>query len=337
MAEIIVLGDINVDILGQLDAPPLLGGDCLAPELQLHCGGVGANTSLALARWGHAARLLGCAGRDWFGDFVLEILRREGVDVTFVQQTEQTLTGLILSAVAPDGQRTMIGSRGANQVLQETPPLDQVFEGVAGVHLMGYNFLTPSVAQVAKRLLAEMYRRGGWVSFDVGMAPSQQARPAVLAAAKEVDTIFLSLDEATLLTGQQESRKALEALEQFGARDAVIKLGKQGCLFRQDEQVRHAPAFPVDPVDTTGAGDAFTAAFLHARLRGWPQEECALLANAAGAAAASVTGAGEQLPGPRRVFQLLSTAPLPAGWDLVCAKLRERVKQELPLVANAKL
>lgn len=332
---ILVLGDINVDMLARLEAAPVLGGDCLAKRVELSCGGVGANTALALAKWGVRVRLVGSTGRDWFGDYVLRTLQQGGVDVSSVEQTERALTGLIFVAVSPDGQRTMFGSRGANAELRAPGVRPAELEGLQAVHLVGYNFLSPSVAEVAGRFLEEARRRNKLISLDVGMAASHQIPQTILHVAGKVDILLASADEATALTGQRDSRKAFDSLEQCGAGEVVVKLGERGCLFREEAQCRKAPAFPVRTLDTTGAGDAFTAAFLRARLQGWPRAESALLANAAGAAAASVLGAGEKVPDPETILRLLSAGRLPAEWEPVRTHALERLKGELRLVATA--
>lgn len=328
---IVILGDITVDILARLDAFPRLGGDCLVSELEFHCGGVGANTALALAKWGVPVRLLGCTGGDWFGDLALGVLRREGVDVTFLQQAESALTGLMFVAISPDGQRTMFGSRGANALLPVSAGMESCLEGRPTVHLVGYNFLSDSVSEAAGQLLREARQRRGWVSLDVGMAPSHRIPHTILQVARKADIVFLNGEEAVALTGQRDSVKAFEALEQQGLREVVVKLGEQGCLFRDKDQLRQAPAFSVPAADTTGAGDAFTAAFLRGRLHRWGKAETAVLANAAGAAAAAVVGAGERMPALRQIVGLLAGSRLAAPWELVRTQVLERLRAELTL------
>lgn len=335
MPGVLVVGDINVDILARIEALPAAGEDCLAPELELHCGGVGANAAMALARWGVPVRLCGTIGRDSFGELALDFLRRERIDVSLVRQSNHATTGLMFIAVSPDGQRTILGSRGANTELAAPMDNTHFLDGIQAAHLMGYNFLSQSGAQVAERLLEDVHRRGGWVSLDVGMAPSRQIPQVILPVAAKADILFVSQAEATALTGQRDNPSALGALEARGVREVVMKLGEQGCLFRENGILREAPSFAVATADTTGAGDAFAAAFIRARLHNWPVAEATLLANAAGAAAASVVGAGEKMPAPPHILRVLRANCLAPPWDALRIRVLERLRAELGLKESA--
>lgn len=326
---VVVLGDINVDVFARIGGFPKPGEDCLAPELELHCGGVGANTALALARWGVRVRLVGRTGRDCFGELALNFLRRQQVDASFVQQTDQAMTGLMFIAVSPDGQRTIFGSRGANAEFCAASANAPCLQGAKALYLVGYNFLTTSVAEVAEQLLEQARRQGALVSLDVGMAPSRQVPEKILQVARKVDILFVGQDEASALTGKQDAWEALAALEACTAGEVVLKRGEKGSLLLEDSTVQEIPSFPVTAADTTGAGDAFAAAFLRARLYGWPRPEAALLANAAGAAAASVVGAGEAIPTPLQIARLIGASRLDARWDPTRVRVLERLKQEL--------
>jgi sugar/nucleoside kinase (ribokinase family) len=326
-AGVLVFGDINVDIHSRLNAFQGLGTDYLVPALKLNCGGVGANTALALGRWGVPVRVLGAVGRDPLGEFLLGRLRQEGVEISLVQQVEGALTGLMFTVISRKGERTFFGSRGANAEVRTPGGRRTWLSAVGAVHLMGYNFLSPSATATARQLLRQARRLGLSVSLDVGMAPARQAGRTILQVARRADILFLSRDEARALTGRRNPRQALQALEELGAPQVILKLGPRGCLFREQDRLRNVPAFPVTVTDTTGCGDAFTAAFLYAHLSGWPNEEAALLANAAGATAATVVGAGEQLPGPAQVLRLLSRRLAPP-WEEVRRCVLQRLKKE---------
>ncbi len=328
---VVVLGDINVDVFARIGEFPKPGEDCLVPALEMRCGGVGVNAALALARWGVPVRLLGRAGRDRFGELVLRFLRRERVDVSWVQQTNEALTGLMFIAVTPDGQRTMFGSRGANDELSARAGDASHLENVGAVYLVGYNFLTATVSEVAEQLLEEAHQRGAFVSLDVGMAPSQQVPQKILQVARKADILFVGRDEAAALTGHPDAMGALSALEACGVREVVMKLGERGSSFLESGTLQKVPPFYVKAADTTGAGDAFAAAFLRARLHGWSRAEAALVANAAGAVAASRVGAGEAMPTPVQIRRLLRGSQLDARWEPVRGRVLERLKEELGL------
>jgi len=328
---VVVLGDINVDVFARIAEFPRPGEDCLVPALELHCGGVGVNAALALARWGVPVRLLGRAGRDWFGELALCFLRREQIDVSWVQQAHDALTGVMFITVTPDGQRTMFGSRGANANLSRPEGDADYLENIGGVYLAGYNFLTAAVSDVAEQLLEEAHQRGALVSLDVGMAPSQQVPQKILQVARKADILFAGWDEAAALTGKSDALGALSALQACGVREAVMKLGERGSLFLESGALQEVPSFSVKAVDTTGAGDAFAAAYLRARLHGWSRAEAALVANAAGGVAASRIGAGEAMPTPVEIQRLLRASRLDARWESGRVRVLERLKEELGL------
>jgi len=325
-----------VDVIGRVKSWPEPGDDCMAPRLEMHCGGVASNCALALTRWGISARLLGCVGRDAFGDFLLNSLQAGGVDVRWVQRTRDHMTGMAYVNVTPDGQRTFFGSRGASRLVRPVGGQSPVFAGAVAGNLMGYNFLDPGPEKLARQILKAIHARGGWISLDVGMAASKEIPGRILQVCREVDILFVSDDEAAALTGTRDPRKAYRALQRCGAREVVLKIGKRGCLVVQGGALQQVPAFNVQPVDSTGAGDAFVAAFLQARLRGWSNTEAAVAANAAGAVAASVVGAGTKMPGAREVATLLRVQRLSTRWDAVRLQVLKRLSNAERIAARPK-
>src|SRR5271170_2158295 len=231
---ILVLGDINVDIMGRVKAWPRPGEDCLSQKLEIRCGGVGANCALGLARWGAAPGLLGCVGRDIFGDYVLKVLRESHVDVRRVQRTRAAMTGIFYINVTPDGERTFFGGRGANALLRQPHRRTALSGGTAAAHIAGHSFLDPGPAQAAKLLIKAVHTRGGWVSLDVGMEPSKAIPRKILQIARRVDILLVSLDEAAALTGTRDPFQAYAALRKTGAREVVLKVGSRGCLISEN-------------------------------------------------------------------------------------------------------
>ncbi len=319
---IVVLGDINVDILGAVERWPQPGDDCLAPHLEMHLGGVAANCALALSRWGLQPRLVGCVGKDVFGNFLRRALREQRLEVQWVQSTTAAMTGFVYINVTPDGQRTFFGSRGANMLVRRPQRPHALFHRSAALHLAGYNFLTPVIESTAHYLYKCLREHSALLSLDVGPEPSRLIPRKILHLASQVDILFANTAESFSLTQERDPHNALRCLLNAGAKDIVLKLGKDGCLIFHRGAVKEVPPFPVNAIDSTGAGDAFVAAFLQARLRKWSQTEAALVANAAGAAAAKVMGAGENLPHLRDIVCVLQNPLADREWDAVrCAVL----------------
>ena len=264
------------------------------------------------------AQSLSWDGKDDFGKFLLKTLVADGVNVRSVERTANAMTGMLYINVTPDGQRTFFGSRGANQLVGRLGRRELRLLGRAqAASLMGYSFLNVSSEAAAHQIIAAVHRNNGWVSLDVGMEPSKEIPEKILRVAKTVDLLFVSSEEAMTLAGRRNPEKAFHFLLQLGVPQVVMKLGRRGCSIIDDGALRQVPSFPVRAVDSTGAGDAFTAAFLQGRLRGWRISEAALAANAAGAAAAGVVGAGERLPTVQQIVRILSAQRLKKPWEAV--------------------
>jgi ribokinase len=323
-SSLLVFGDLNIDMIGRVDEWPAPGGECLCPRLELHCGGVGANCALAIAPWGINVRLLGCVGQDRFGDLLLDTLRKTGVDIRGVQRSPRALTGMLYINVTRDGQRTFFGSRGANQFTGPPQVLASWLHSSGAAHLVGYSFLNPGPEKMARQILRQFHSRGKLVSFDVGMEPCKRIPKKILRLLPQVDLLFVSSDEAAILTGRSNPREAFLRFERAGAKEIVMKLGKRGCLISDGGILREVPSFTVRVVDSTGAGDAFTAAFLQARMRGWSPREAALVANAAGAAAASRVGAGTMLSDVAGTLKVLRTQRLKGTWEEIRLQILSR-------------
>jgi 2-dehydro-3-deoxygluconokinase len=133
--------------------------------------------------------------------------------------------------------------------------------------------------------------------------------PALREALALTDFLLLTLDEAHHLVPGADFVEAAKALHSFGPSVVVVKVGARGCVVSDGQMTIHHPGFPIVPVDTVGAGDAFAAAFIAGYLRGGSWEECAALANAMGAATAAERGAGRRIPSADRLLTLLGDNP----------------------------
>lgn len=305
MADVVALGDANVDIIAHFLAFPAKGGDALATSTEIHCGGSATNTALALARMGISTSLIARLGPDSWALKVFGCLSEAGVSPSALQRDPATMTGLMYVVVTPDGERTILGYRGAN-VLTDPDQIDeQEIRSARLFHLSGYALLAEPQRSAALRALALARRHGLTVSLDPGMAVSYDAAGEIRSLLPQVNILLPSLAEARQLAGKSAPEECARALVEVGAEVVAIKLGKQGSLVATAGGVLRVPGFAVQTRDSTGAGDNFDAGLIAGFLGGLSWEGAALLGNALGAMSATRVGASTAGPAAREVLQLL--------------------------------
>jgi ribokinase len=278
--RIVVVGDVMTDVVASLSGPVAAGSDTPARVVQ-RGGGAGANVAVWLARAGATVTLIGRIGDDHAGRAAAEGLRAEGVDAQLAVDPARP-TGTCVVLVEPGGERSMLPDAGANSGLEAV----ELPGDAAHLHLAGYGLLHPGSRPAARALLATARTAGVAVSVDPSSAaPLQRTGPqAFLEWVAGVDLLVPNRDEAATLTGMSDPKAAARALT-AQAREVVVKLGPQGALWTDGETQLRAPAVNVLVTDTTGAGDAFAAGLLAARLTGADPADalgagCALAAEA---------------------------------------------------------
>jgi ribokinase len=300
--EVIVVGDTCIDIVARVESYPPIGGDAQPIETTLAVGGTALNTAIMLRRLGINLAFCTRVGADLLGDFACQALQRNGIALDYVQRDPATLTGLVYVAVTPDGQRTMLGGAGANRHLAaEQLPLNAIRQA-RWLHVGGYTLLDVAAREAAWRASETANAANVAVSLDLSDALMRLAAEQVVAIAPYVEVLLPSGD-----AGRDLPIKAHGIIAR--------KLGASGCVIVSDDGCVPVPALCVaQVVDTTGAGDAFNAGFIAGRVRGLDVRASALLANACGAAAVTVLGAGNALPTREVVIELLRD-DTPEGWQ----------------------
>lgn len=305
MAEVIALGDINVDVIAHFDAYPGKGDDALALATEIHCGGSAANTAMALARMGIETSLIARVGPDSWALKALHSLNEAGVIPTSLQRDPTAMTGLMYVIVTPDGERTILGHRGANVFTDPNQIREQEILGAILFHLSGYALLADPQRSAALLALAMACRHGLTVTLDPGMSVPKSALDEMQALLPAVNILLPSLAEAQQLTGRTIPEDCARALLDRGVQVVALKLGKEGCLVGSDGQFFRIPGFAVEARDTTGAGDSFAAGVIAGFLGGLDWVGAAVFGNAMGAFAAAQVGAATAFPQARDVLALL--------------------------------
>jgi ribokinase len=255
-------------------------------------GGKGANQAVAARRLGGDVRFVGCVGQDPQGDQVVEQLAAEEIPTDGVIRTEAA-TGVALIMVDREGRNQIAVASGAN--LELLPDLAKMHASLmpwAEALLLQLEIPVPSVQWA----LATAREHG--VLSILNPAPAQPLPDTLLSL---VDCLTPNSNEAEILTGiavkgPDSASQAAQHLLARGVRRVIVTLGAQGALCCDGKSAIHFPAFPVDAVDTTGAGDAFNGALAVGLAVGGTWEEALPLANAAAALACTKRGAQTSFP-----------------------------------------
>jgi sugar/nucleoside kinase (ribokinase family) len=262
---VVVVGDVATDVVAVLSGEPAPGSDRPA-TIRTRGGGAGANVAVHLARSGVPVVLAGCVGDDAAGRELATELAGAGVGLA-LRTVPGAATGTVVSLVEPGGERSMLADRGANLALRaaDLPPL----AGGDHLHLSGYALLDPGPRPAALAALAAARAAGCTVSVDPASGGPLRAHGTDrwLADTAGATVLLPNAEEAVLLTGCAAPEEAARALA-GRHRVVAVSLGAEGALWAADGELVHRPAHPARVLDTTGAGDAFTAGLLAAWLAG---------------------------------------------------------------------
>jgi ribokinase len=262
---VLVVGDVATDVVAVLSGEPAPGSDRPA-TIRTRGGGAGANVAVHLAALGTDVVLTGVVGADPAGAALTAGLRAAGVRLA-IRAAPGAATGTIVSLVEPGGQRSMLADRGANLELR---PEDLPQPPAGGhLHLSGYTLLDDGPRAAGLAALAAAAGAGCTISVDpASTGPlARYGTDRWLGDTAAATVLLPNADEARLLTGCADAEQAARQLADRH-RVVAVSLGPEGALWAEGDELVHRPAHPATVVDTTGAGDAFTAGLLAAWLRG---------------------------------------------------------------------
>lgn len=297
----ILVADTIARPVDSLPPPGALGG---VDEIRLRAGGCAINTATWLARLGLRVGVAGKVGADAFGDFLLDVLDTRGIDRRAVLCDRRSPTSASVVLVDRFGERTFLHLPGANGALTAEELDTQLLLRCRALHIGGALVMPALDGAPLAGLLEAAQLRGVATSLDTVWDPSSRW-DRIECCLPHLDRFFANLAEAQAITGLDDPAAAAQWVRIRGAREVALKLGQRGSYVLGDDYGGYIPSFRVEVVDGTGAGDAYVAAYLFARLAGWPLEQAGRVANAAGAFATTTVGASEVTTG---VDELLALA-----------------------------
>jgi ribokinase len=273
--SIVVLGELMADVVAAVDGPLARGSDTPA-RVRFTGGGSAANVAAWLGSLGAPVAFVGRVGDDAPGREGVAALAALGVDVR-VEVDPERPTGSCVVIVEPGGERSMLPDPGANDAPARVP--DDLLRAGGHLHVAGYSLLRSGARPGA----LEALERAAAADMTTSIDPCSAALlvPGCFDDLA-VDLVRANGEEATVLTGEADPAAAARALASV-APEVVVTLGAGGALWTDGDAVERVEAVAASVVDTTGAGDAFTAGLLAARAGGAGPRD----ALAAGCAAAA--------------------------------------------------
>jgi sugar/nucleoside kinase (ribokinase family) len=302
--RVLAVGDVNMDLVFTgLDRIPSAEQETLARSLELAVGGQTGTVARAMSRLGLAVSFVGRVGDDEYGRAAVQALQAAGVSVSgvVVDPTLRTGTTVVLSTGT---ERTYITFAGSAAQARSSDVTAEQLSGADHLHVGSY-YLQSALRPELPDLFQEARRRGLTTSLDPGWDPSREWGLDIQAVLPRVDVFLPNETEAMAITGTKTPEQALQALT-GGGKMAVIKMGAAGCIAASGGEVCRCPAFPVQVVDVTSAGDIFDAGLLYGFLNGWSLAEAIRFASACGALAVARAGSGGIMSGIEQVREFLN-------------------------------
>jgi ribokinase len=302
MADVLVAGAINTDLVARVPRAPDAGETITGSTFNIFGGGKGANQTLAAARSGAATAILGALGEDDFGRQRIAELRAEGIEVSAVAIRADAPSGVTLITVEErSGQNRIAYVPGATMTITRGEARNAVHSVRPTVFLATLELPAESLASAIRAA------RDAGASVLLNATPEPEGGNQFLA---HVDCLIVNEPEAAGLLGRDPDTDWFAVAEQLrssGPKWVIITIGSEGAVATFEGRQARVAVPEIEVVDTTGAGDALCGAFAAAISAGLSPEEALRRGVAAGSAACTIEGAQRSMPRSDQVDELLDT------------------------------
>ena len=303
--KVAVVGSFMMDLVIKAERRPQKGETLVGQEFGMFIGGKGSNQAIAAARLGADVTMIGRLGTDLFGDTFMSSLAQEKIDTRFIVRDAEVGTGVGTPVIDAEGDNSIIIVPRANMRLS-VADVERAESTIAAADVL---LLQLEVPIEASQRAAEIARTGG-AKVILNPAPARELPDGFLAQVdimtpNEVETEFLSGVKVSDTTGAERAARILLGK---GVSAVILTLGDRGALLLTSDVTKLIPAYKVNVVDTTAAGDAFCGALAMGLARGEKIEDAVAFANAAGALAVTVLGAAPSMPTAKQMDEFLASA-----------------------------
>ncbi|PAB60499.1 ribokinase [Anaeromicrobium sediminis] len=293
MSKLVVLGSLNMDLVCTVKNMPKPGETLLGRDFSKIPGGKGANQVCAMARLGGQVSMIGAVGKDEFGTILKDSLKKDGANVDKVIEIDGVSTGVAMITVDDSGENSIVVVPGANYGIDEDiieNSMDIIKESSVAVTQLEVPL------NVVEEFLVEAKKCNKYTILNP--APANVLSENII---KNIDLLTPNETELETITGikidsLEDVDKAAQHLLDMGVKEIIVTLGSKGCVYISKDTKKYYDAFKVDVVDTTAAGDSFTAAIAVGKIKGLSIDEAVEFATKVGALTVTKKGAQSSLP-----------------------------------------
>ncbi len=298
--DVLIAGTPNIDlIVPPYDALPGPGEEIRVDNMYVQCGGGVAITAIGLSKLGMKAMIYGAVHKDLFGEFILQEMRKYGVKIK--TRLSEKSTGISIALDVDKDRRFITYDGCVNEVTPKDIPKD-LLEKTRHTHLTNYRGCIDLEEYL--QFIEDAHKAGVTVSMDVGWDDTGHWDPCLFEITKKLDVFFINdkeLMEYTRTSGLDAGIKKLSGY----CSHAALKMGAKGSGLLRGGEVIYSKAYPIAPLDTTGAGDSFNAGYLYGFLNGLSPEECLKAANFCGASSVQGYGGYGKVPSLKQLKEEL--------------------------------
>ena len=288
--DVICLGIFVADVMAKpIEEMPERGKLKLFDKMELHTGGCANNTGIGLAKLGIKTACIGKVGNDGFGDFILQILKKNKIDIKGMRRDNKNNTSFTFVMIHSDGERSFFHCLGTNATFDYEDIDFNIIKKSKLLHIAGSYLMPKFDGEPTLKLLKKEKEYGIKTSLDTAWN-SKGDWKKILPVLPYVDIFLPSFEEAKMIAEKDEPDVVADYFLQHGVKIAGLKMGEKGCYVKTEKETEIVPIYKVNTIDTTGAGDAFVAGFLAGIIKGYELKKCAQLANAVGACCVQAIG-----------------------------------------------
>ncbi len=292
MKKICVIGSLNMDLVVNVDTMPKPGQTIIGSNFKEVPGGKGANQAVAMARLNGNVSMIGKVGEDGFGQTLINSLKNDNVDTTYIQTTKGA-TGVALITVDKNAQNSIVVSPGANFEVKEDD-IDNNIEAIKNSDIVVLQLETP--LNTIKYALNKAKELNKYTILNP--APAVKLDDEII---KNVDLLTPNETELEIISGvsietEEDIHRASQIMIEKGVKELIVTLGSKGSLYINKEKSMFKKAYKVEAVDTTAAGDSYTGALAVALSQDKKMEDSMDFASKVGALSVLKEGAQSSLP-----------------------------------------